>query len=465
MKIYNSLSRKIEPFEPVEEGKAYLYVCGLTPYDHAHLGHARTYIAMDFLKRYLIYKGFQVLHIQNITDIEDKIFKRSRETGISPLELSKKFHTEALEEFAKLNILPANHYPAVSGHIPEIIEMISSIVAAGHAYETPTGVYFDVNSFPGYGKLSGQKIEEVNRGARIDVDETKKDPADFALWKKGEDVLTFDSPWGIGRPGWHIECSAMSLKYTKGRTLDIHGGGRDLIFPHHENEIAQAEAANGSQFSKYWVHTGFLTVNGEKMSKSLGNFIVLKDLLKKHPPYALRLFFLQSHYRSPVDYSEGAIEAAGKSAEKIFNFLERASELPERGGNPEMEFRRKLAEEKRLFFSALDNDLDTPKAISHLFALISACFSNMQQDEPDFEELRNAREDVSKMAWIFGLRKEERRRISEQMERQINALVAEREKARKEKNFKRSDEIRSQLAQMGIILEDTAKGPKWKYKG
>ncbi len=464
MKIYNSLSRKLEEFEPVEEGKAYIYVCGLTPYDHAHLGHARTYIAMDFLKRYLMYKGFKVLHIQNITDIEDKIFKRSRETGISPLELSKKFHTEALEEFEKLNIIPANHYPAVSEHIPEIIEMISDIVAAGHAYETETGVYFDVNSFPGYGKLSGQKIEEVNRGARVDVDETKKDPADFALWKKGEDVLTFESPWGIGRPGWHIECSAMSMKYTNGRTLDMHGGGRDLVFPHHENEVAQAEAANGGQFSKYWVHTGFLTVNGEKMSKSLGNFIILRDLLNKHPPYALRLFFLQSHYRSPVDYSEVAIEAAGKSAERLFNFLERSSELPKEGGKADRDFRQKVEMEKEAFYSALDNDLDAPDAISHLFALISACFSNMQEKEPDFEEIHRAREEVSKMLWIFGLQKEEKK-LSSHKEKEIDALVEEREKARKERNFKRSDEIRTTLAQMGIILEDTAKGPRWRYKG
>jgi cysteinyl-tRNA synthetase len=410
------------------------------------------------------YKGFKVLHIQNITDIEDKIFKRSRETGISPLELSKKFHTEALEEFEKLNILPANHYPAVSEHIQEIIEMIADIVSAGHAYETETGVYFDVNSFPGYGKLSGQKIDEVNRGARVCVDETKKDPADFALWKKGEDVLTFESPWGIGRPGWHIECSAMSMKYTKGRTLDMHGGGRDLVFPHHENEVAQAEAANGEQFSKYWVHTGFLTVNGEKMSKSLGNFIVLSDLLKKHQPYALRLFFLQSHYRSPVDYSESAIEAAGKSAERIFNFLERANELPKEGGETNRDFRQKIEEEKEAFYSALDNDLDTPDAISHLFALISACFSNMQEKEPDFEELHRAREEVSKILWIFGLQKEEKK-LSSGKEKEIDSLVEERENARKERNFKRSDEIRDELARMGIILEDTAKGPRWKYKG
>lgn len=463
MKLYNSLSRKQEIFEPVEEGKVFLYVCGLTPYDHAHLGHARTYISMDTIKRYFIHKEYKVLHIQNITDIEDKIFKRSRETGKSPLELSEKFHTEAMEEFARLNILPADYYPKVSTHLPEITEMIKKLIENGHAYETGTGVYFSVSSFNGYGKLSGQKIDEINRGARVEVDETKKDPADFALWKKGPDVLTFQSPWGEGRPGWHIECSAMSMKYTNGRELDIHGGGRDLIFPHHENEVAQAEGSLGHQFSKYWMHTGFLTVNGEKMSKSLGNFIVLRELLQKYPPYALRLFFLQSHYRSPVNYSEDAISAAQTTAERMFNFLDKAGELPKSGGMENAQLRAKLQEETDSFYSAMGNDFDTPSALSHMFGIMTECFSEMHKPEPDFQAISDAAEDFRKMMWILGL-EAEKKKISPEKEKEINALVQEREQARKEKNFKRSDEIRALLSGMGILLEDTAEGPKWKAK-
>ncbi len=463
MKIYNSFSRKAEEFEPVEKGKVYLYVCGLTPYDHAHLGHARTYISMDTIKRYLMHKGYKVLHTQNITDIEDKIFKRSRETGISPLELSEKFQNEALEEFDRLRILRADNYPKVSENIPEIIEMIKKIIENGHAYETGTGVYFSVSSFPGYGKLSGQKLDEINRGSRCAVDETKKDPADFALWKKGEDVLTFESPWGKGRPGWHIECSAMSMKYTDGRTLDIHGGGRDLIFPHHENEIAQAEAALKTPFSKCWMHTGFLTVNGEKMSKSLGNFITLKDLLGKYPPYALRLFFLHSHYRSPVDYSEENISAAQTTAERMFNFQEKADELPGSGGAENTELRKKLQDEADGFYAAMDNDFDTPSALSHMFGIMTECFSEMRKPEPDYPAIAEAKEDFGKMMWILGLEKE-KKKVSPEKKKEIDSLVQEREKARGEKNFNLSDEIRDKLSEMGVVLEDTDKGPKWKLK-
>ncbi|MBD3397777.1 cysteine--tRNA ligase [Candidatus Micrarchaeota archaeon] len=463
MKVYNSLSRKLEEFEPIEEGKVYMYVCGLTPYDHAHLGHARTYISMDTIKRYLIHKGFKVLHIQNITDIEDKIFNRSRESGKSPLELSEKFHTEALEEFKRLNILPADYYPKVSEHIQEIIEMIEKLIENGHAYETETGVYYSVSSFQEYGKLSGQKPEGHRSGARCSIEETKKDPADFALWKKGPDVLTYDSPWGEGRPGWHIECSAMGMKYTNGRTLDIHGGGRDLAFPHHENEIAQAEGALNTQFVKYWMHTGFLTVNGEKMSKSLGNFIVLKDLLEKYPPYALRLFFLHSHYRSPVNYSEENISSAQTTAERMFNFLEHADELPATGGAENQELRKKLQDEVDGFYKAMDDDFDTPAALSYMFGIMTECFSEMRKEHPDYPAIAEAKEDFRKMMWVLGLEKEEKK-ISPEKEKEIESLVQERENARKEKNFKLADEIRDKLAQMGILLEDTDKGPRWKIK-
>lgn len=463
VRIYNSLSRKKDEFAPVEGKRLYFYVCGLTPYDHAHLGHARTYISMDLVKRYLIHKGYEVFHIQNITDVEDKIFARAKKTGTSPLELAEKFQGEAMGEFEKLNILPADAYPKVSAHIPQIVSMIQRIMENGYAYETETGVYFSVSSFEGYGKLSGQKLDEIKKGARVEPDETKKDAADFALWKKGEDILTFDSPWGRGRPGWHIECSAMAMEYTKGRALDIHGGGMDLSFPHHENEIAQAEAARREQFAKYWMHTGFLTVNGEKMGKSLGNFIVLKDVLDRCPPYALRLFFLHSHYRSPVDYNAEAVCSAQVAAERMFNFLDKTGELPKEGGAENPEFRARLSEERDSFYLAMDDDFDTPSALAHMFAYMNACFSELRKESPDCASVAQAREEFSKMLWIFGLKKEEKK-LDSSKENEVDSLVAEREEARKNRDFARADEIRGKLSEMGVIVEDTDSGPRWRLK-
>ncbi|MDD5337574.1 MAG: cysteine--tRNA ligase, partial [Candidatus ainarchaeum sp.] len=285
MQLYNTMTKKMEVFEPLSGKKVNLYVCGLTPYDHTHLGHARTYVAFDMLKRYFTQGGYDVFHIQNVTDVDDKILKRAAERKISPRELAESFNSEAMELFKKLNILEANAYPKVTEHIPEIIALVQKLLDSGYAYETETGIYFEVRKFPDYGKLSGQKLGEIISGSRKEVDETKRNPEDFALWKKTKDeALEFESPWGTGRPGWHIECSAMAGKYAK--TLDIHGAARDLIFPHHENEIAQSEAANGQKFVNYWLHTGFLTVNGEKMSKSLGNFVTLADVLSQHSPNA-----------------------------------------------------------------------------------------------------------------------------------------------------------------------------------
>ncbi|MBN2122290.1 cysteine--tRNA ligase [Candidatus Micrarchaeota archaeon] len=463
VKIYNSLTREKEDFAPVGEGKLYFYVCGLTPYDHAHLGHARTYISMDLIKRYLLHKGYKVFHIQNITDVEDKIFARAKKIGTSPLELAEKFQDEAMEEFGKLNILSADAYPRVSAHIPQIISMIEKIIENGYAYETGTGVYFSVSSFKGYGKLSGQKLDEIKKGARVEPDETKKDPADFALWKKGEDVLTFDSPWGKGRPGWHIECSAMAMEYTKGRALDIHGGGMDLSFPHHENEIAQAEAARGEQFAKYWMHTGFLTVNGEKMGKSLGNFIVINEVLERCPPYALRLFFLHSHYRSPVDYNAEAVCSAQVAAERLFNFMDKAGELPKEGGAENHELRAKLIAEKESFYFAMDDDFDTPSALAHMFAYMNACFSELRGESPDYPAIADAREEFSKMLWIFGLKKEEKK-LGSKEGKEIDSLIAQREEARAKKDFARADEIRGKLSELGVALEDTDGGPRWRLK-
>ncbi len=465
MLVFNTLTKKKEKFEPAEGERITIYVCGLTPYDHAHMGHARTYVAFDTIKRYLQHKGFDAFHIQNITDVEDKIFNRSRETGIYPHELAERFQGEALELFDQLSILRANVYPKVSEHIPEIISMIEAIMRNGLAYETETGIYFSVKKFRTYGALSGQKMDEIGRGARIAQDETKEDPADFALWKKGEDVLTFDSPWGKGRPGWHIECSAMAMKYTEGKPLDIHGGARDLIFPHHENEIAQAEGATGHKFSRFWLHTGFLTVDGEKMSKSLGNFITLKDVLSRHSPNAVRLFFLRSHYRSPVDYSESSIHSAEESIRRIFNLWERLDEAlaAESPATPDQSFRSDSKSEISSFYSSMDDDFDTPGAISRLFNLISLTFAHLEKEKLDTEQLAEVREQLEHMLWILGLKKEEME-MPEMTEKLVSLLIDLREKARKEKNFAMSDEIRARLSDLGVILEDTDKGVRWRLE-
>ncbi|HSB47706.1 MAG TPA: cysteine--tRNA ligase [Candidatus Bilamarchaeum sp.] len=479
MKFYNSLTKRSDSISPPGE-KLIMYVCGLTPYDSAHIGHARTYVAFDSLKRYLIKRGYGVYHIQNVTDVDDKIIKRCRETGADPKALTEQNHAEALELFAALHILPADVYPKVTGHIKEIIGLIQSLISAGSAYETASGVYFSVPSFPAYGLLSGQNMEEIQSGARVEVDEKKKNPADFALWKKTRgEIIEFDSPWGPGRPGWHIECSAMARAYAK-RTLDIHGGARDLIFPHHENEIAQSEGASKEQFCRHWMHTGFLTVSGEKMSKSLGNFITLRQALSASTPNALRLFYLQAHYRSPLDYDEEAIEAAGESVERIFNSLGLIREEAAGPDHPDAEFRKKSDELIASFYSNLDDDFRTPEAIAALFSLLRLSNAHLG-GKKDSRQLAKILAAAGEMLWILGL--EEEKKGLGNLQPAISALARElgasegasaeetletiidlREKARKEKDYKKSDLIRARLKELGITLEDKAGsgGARWK---
>ncbi|MEM4216294.1 MAG: cysteine--tRNA ligase [Candidatus Anstonellales archaeon] len=468
MKVYNTLTKKVEDFSPTHNKKIVMYVCGLTPYDHTHLGHARTYVSFDVIKRYLLYKGYNVLHIQNITDVEDKIINRAKETNKSPLELSKHFHSEALSLFDSLNILRADFYPAVSEHIPEIIEIIKKIIRNGYAYETETGVYFNVAKFKKYGKLSGQKIKEIEKEHRIEPDPTKKNPVDFALWKKtkkGEEPIGFDSPWGYGRPGWHIECSAMSMKYTENRTIDIHGGAKDLIFPHHENEIAQSEAAFKVQFVKYWLHTGFLTVNGVKMSKSLGNFITLKDALSKHSPQAIRLLFVMTKYSSPIDYSEKHVESASAALRRIeegFVLLSEA-EKSKKPNRPDPEFRRKMYELKNMFFEAMDNDFDTAKAVASFFDFISEVNRHIAGKEMDYSALKIAKQFYNDVFFILGIEIEEKGSEGAE-EPLLNAVLSIREELRKAKQFELSDRIRKILNESGYEILDTPEGPKVRKK-
>jgi len=485
MRIYNSLSKKIEEFEPVEEGKVMMYVCGLTPYDSAHIGHARTYVAFDTIKRFLINSGYEVYHIQNITDVEDKIIRRCMESGADPMKLTTSVHDEALEQFRALHIIDANIYPKVTGHIADIISMIESLIKNGYAYETKSGIYFDVQKFSEYGKLSGQDIEQMKAGVRKEVAEGKTSHLDFALWKKSKgEILEFDSPWGRGRPGWHIECSAMSRKYIP-RPLDIHGGARDLIFPHHENEIAQSEGATAEQFAKYWMHTGFLTVEHEKMSKSLGNFITIKDSLSKFSPNALRLFYLQAHYRSPLDYEEDVLAAAGESVERIFNSVGLINEAlnGEKPSEADQAFRKETNELIEKFGQSMAEDFDTPNALAALFGLLRVANAHISKEKLDCEQLENIKGAICKMLWILGLEEEKHSVDSkleglvallselgvsekpESAEAALEKIISLRDEARSNKDYEKSDLIREKLLGMGIVLEDKAAGGiRWKLK-
>ncbi len=477
MQLFNSLTKSLDGFSPIEDKKVMMYVCGLTPYDNAHIGHARTYVSFDVIKRYLIKRGFSVYHIQNITDVDDKIIKRCKETGADPKKLTEQNHKEAIELFSQLHILPADVYPKVTEHIPQIISLVQDIVKNGAAYETESGVYFDISAFPDYGKLSGQDLEQIKAGSRFDVDESKKDPADFALWKKTKDeIIEFDSPWGKGRPGWHIECSAMARKYA-GRTLDIHGGARDLIFPHHENEIAQSEAGTKEKFCNCWMHTGFLTVSGEKMSKSLGNFTTIRQALENSSSNALRLFYLQAHYRSPLDYDPDKIQAMEESVERIFNSIGLIAEVVSKDGSQKDEgFRAKSDELIKSFYEEMENDFNTPRALASMFSLLRLANSHLKN--PDKGQLVKVKESLLEMLWILGIeekksgissKKDALESLAKELgaqgdtpEEVLDSLIKMREDARKNKDYAKGDLIRDKLKAIGILIEDKPDGTRWK---
>ncbi len=473
MNIYNTLSKNTEQL--LLGDKVTLYVCGLTPYDEAHIGHARTYVFFDSLKRYLLKKGHSVFHVQNITDVDDKIIMRCKETGADPKQLTHENHDRALDLFNRLHILPADIYPKVTEHIEEIISLVNVLIEKGFAYETETGVYFDVSKFPNYGKLSGQNLEKLRSAVRIEVDETKRSPLDFAIWKKTKgEIIEFNSPWGSGRPGWHIECSAMALKYAG--VVDIHGGAKDLIFPHHENEIAQSEGATGQPFSRYWVHTGFLTVRGEKMSKSLGNFVTLREVLSKFEPNAIRLFFLLAHYRSPLDYDEIKLKSAEEAVERIFNCLGLMHEAS--GSDEDLEFRRTTNNIVREFYTNLEDDFKTPEAIASLFTLIRVINSHINTGKVDGAHIKTLIKHFEEMLYILGLEQkevslEEDKLISLASNFDISAssandalerLIDLRNVARNERNFQLADKIREELKSLGIILEDKKGKTIWKVQ-
>jgi len=466
LKIYNNLTRKKEVFEPIDPPKVAMYVCGITPYDETHLGHARAYVTFDIIKRYIEYSGYSVVHVQNITDIDDKIIQKSKIKNQNFSEIAKQYTSSYFEVMDKLNVKRADIYPKATEHIADMIRWIGGLVDREYAYILDDGVYFEVAKFRNYGKLSRHKTEEQQAGARVEVDKRKKNPLDFALWKFAkEGEPSWDSPWGAGRPGWHIECSVMSTKYL-GEQFDIHGGGLDLQFPHHENEIAQTEALTGKvPWVKYWIHNGFVTINQQKMSKSLGNFFTLREIYEKFDPMVVRLFLLSTHYRSPLNFSDAQLmeakEAYGRLASTVENLDFLISKVPEAEAEVEvLETDDELAKLKDKFLMAMDDDFNTAGALGVIFELVRFINEHVKEEKIDKDSLKDDKRMLLDLCEVLGL-KIIAAPIPLEPVSEIDKLVAERENARKNKDFKRADEIRGELGARGIILEDTPYGTKW----
>ncbi|WP_163328297.1 cysteine--tRNA ligase [Desulfurobacterium thermolithotrophum] len=468
IRVFNTLTEKKEEFKPLNDKTVKMYVCGPTVYDHAHIGHARSAVVFDVIRRWLEYRGYRVIYVRNYTDVDDKIIKRSKEEGIPWYEVAKKYIDSYEEDMKALNIKEPTYKPKVTEHIEEIIEMIKGLIAKGYAYESEGDVYFSVEKFSEYGKLSKRKTEELIAGARIEPGEKKKNPLDFALWKKSkEGEPGWESPWGIGRPGWHIECSAMAMKYL-GKTMDIHGGGLDLIFPHHENEIAQSEAYTGKSFVRYWLHNGFVMVNKEKMSKSLGNFFTIKDILKEFSSDVLRLFLLSTHYRSPIDFSFERLKDAERSFGRLLNFIESKEiieKLPTFEKNSEI---FDVENYKLQFESAMDDDFNTARALGVIFELVKE--ANLIKDKAIKENKISNKEKEAILKAIdivesylkllgFKLEKKKQEGIEDEL---IKLLIDVRSELRKRKTFDLADKIRDGLKDLGIILEDLPSGTIYK---
>lgn len=457
MKVYNTMTREKEEFKPIHENRIKMFVCGPTVYDESHIGHGRTYISFDVIARYLKYKGYSVFYLQNITDIDDKIIKRASELGVEPLALAKKYEALYFKDMEMLGVTNVNFYARAMEHLDEIIKQINTLIDKGFAYETPTGVYFDESKFEDFGKLSNRNIEELNVH-RINPDPTKRHPGDFALWKKRDDEPSWESPWGKGRPGWHIEDTAITETYFRSQ-FDIHGGGLDLIFPHHEAEIAQMESATGKKpMVKYWMHTGFLNVSGEKMSKSLGNFITITELLREHDPQVFRFFVLSTHYRSPIDFSEEALRQSQNSLKRIHKLMETIDELldssiDEKSENDE-NYRTELENTKKEFLNAMNNDFNTPIALSALFNFIRDINKGITEENISKNILKEIKELFNEFGDILGIVFSVTSKKEDSSAELINILADVREKLRKGKEYELSDEIRSRLRDLGINLED-----------
>ena len=487
IKVYNTFSQKKEEFVPLFDGRVNMYVCGVTVYDHAHIGHARAAVIFDVVYRYLKYRGYRVAYVRNFTDVDDKIINRANAEGKSWKEIADTFINEYSEDMQALGVQSPTHEPRATDHITEMIELVSTLIERGHAYELDGDVYFSVGSFSEYGRLSKKNIDEQLSGARVEKDERKRDPRDFALWKASKPGEPWwPSPWGNGRPGWHIECSAMSCKYL-GETLDIHGGGKDLVFPHHENERAQTEAATGKPFVRYWVHNGFVNINSEKMSKSLGNFFTVKEILKEYHPEVVRLFLLSHHYRSPVDFSQETMKDVENGIERIYAALVDIDVLigqsqpqPVAEGSLSALEAAAYQDVQALagrFEEAMDDDFNTAQAVGAVYHVVRAL--NRFMTDKQFEKtgqalavLAEASRQIVRLGGVLGVfqvppadylegvKRKKLAQLAVSVE-EIEQLIAERNQARSSKNWARADEIRAGLQQKGIVLEDRKDGTTW----
>ena len=477
LKVYNTLTKQKEEFVTVEPGKVKMYVCGVTPYNHPHIGNARPFVTWDVIRQYLEYSGYNVFHVQNFTDVDDKIINTAIAEGVSWDTIANRYIASYFEVIDKLNVRRAHLYPSVSDHMAEIIAMVETLISKGSAYEVDGDVYYRVESFEKYGKLSGRSLDDMQAGARVDVDERKQHPMDFALWKSAKPgEPSWESPWGQGRPGWHIECSAMSFKYL-GKTFDLHGGGSDLVFPHHENEIAQSEAFTGIEpFVRYWLHNGFITVNQEKMSKSLNNFFLVKDILEHFPAETIRFFILATHYRSPLDFSDERLAESSRSLERLrtavenLQYLEKLS--PGVSDADSAILKSAAAQAENDFKAAMDDDFNTALASSVMFGLakeINIYQSKLISDSmtADQEAVQAAKDVYYLIADILGIlvvEREGKQCDAELTDQLMDIIIAFRQQAREKKDWATSDAIRDQLGGIGVVLEDSPQGVRWKKR-
>ena len=459
MKLYNTMSMQKEEFVPIEPGKVRMYACGPTVYNYIHVGNARPIIMFDVLRRYLEYRGYEVTFVQNFTDVDDKIIKRANEEGISSEEVAKKYIAEYFTDAHALGVREATVHPKATENIQQIIDLITTLIDKGYAYEVNGDVYYRTLKFRDYGKLSHQPIEDLQSGARIDVNDIKENPLDFALWKAAKPgEPSWPSPWGKGRPGWHIECSAMSTKYL-GETIDIHCGGKDLVFPHHENEIAQSEGATGKPFVHYWMHNGFINVDNQKMSKSLGNFFTVRDISKEFDLEAVRMFMLSAHYRSPINFSREMIEQAKTSLERLYTARDHYAFLLKNAkdgemGERELALMQKVEAARKGFDSAMDDDLNTAEAMGNMFELVREANAALDENSPK-QAVSAVLDALEEMAKVFGILT---RRTDDGGDEQVEALLEARARARSEKNWAESDRLRGEIEKLGYTVKDTKQG-------
>lgn len=470
LRIYNTLTREKEEFVPLVPGRVGIYVCGVTVYDLSHVGHARSALAFDMIRRYLLFRGYQVEFVRNFTDVDDKIIQRAQREGVTAHEISERYVAAEREDMAALGVLAPDVYAKATDHIPQMIALIERLIAKGLAYPVDGDVYFEVGRFPSYGRLSGKNLDQLVAGARVEVDERKRDPRDFVMWKGAKPgEPSWPSPWGPGRPGWHIECSAMAIQYL-GDTFDLHGGGEDLIFPHHECEIAQAEGATGKPFVRYWLHNGLLNLGAEKMSKSLGNTLTIRELVKRHEPDAMRVYLLGAHYRHPLDFAEERIAEAARALVRLRALVAEAERIAAKGlptPGPKGRLLEEVAAQRARFEAAMDDDFNAPQALGVLFDLariLQGAREQVAQGTLGGGEFLLGVGELVMLARVLGLLESARREVAvdPQLKARIESLVYLRQEARRQRDFKEADRLRDELARLGVVLEDTRDGTTWK---